>query len=285
MLEFVRRFHNNKVCLQYLAKKRWGKKVICPHCSQRRIYHFKDGIRYKCSECKRIFNPKTSTIFHNTKIPMPKWFLACYLLTSHKKGVSSMQLAKDIDVSQKTAWRMLHKIRSMLTNDEILSGETVELDETFIGGKNRNKHYKDRKKGTQGRSLLTKSPVFGMVSRGHIVKAFHVPNLLPGTLGAIVHANIKIGSRILTDEYGVYPKILRGFRHEQCNHSAYHYVDGDIHTNALENFWSLLKRAILGIYHWVSRKYLQLYLNEACFRYNTQEMSGTERLDWILEAA
>ncbi len=283
-MEFVRKFHNNKVCLQYLAKQRWGNEVICPHCSQKRIYHFKDGMRYKCSQCKRIFNAKTGTIFHNTKIPMPKWFLACYLLTSHKKGVSSMQLAKDIDVTQKTAWNMLRLIRSMLTNDDILGGETVELDETFIGGKNRNKHYNKRKKGTQGRSLVDKSAVFGMMSRGHTVKAFHVPNLLPGTLGAIMHAHIERGSRILTDEYGAYRKI-RGFRHEQCNHSAYHYVDGDVHTNALENFWSLLKRAILGIYHWVSRKYLQLYLNEACFRFNTRMMSETERLNCILEAA
>ncbi len=283
MIEFMRKFHSNSVCLKYLAEKRWTGNVVCPYCEHNKIYHFKDGLRYKCAGCERIFNARASTIFHNTKIPLYKWFLACYLLTSHKKGISSVQLAKDIKVTQKTAWNMLHLIRSMLTNNETLT-KTIELDETFIGGKQKNKHVSRRQKGTQGRSLKAKAAVFGMLQRGHIVRAVHVPNLQPITLETIMRANIEVGSRILTDEYGVYRKI-QGYHHQWCNHSSYHYVDGDVHTNGLENFWSLVKRMILGIYHWVSHKYLQLYLNEACFRYNTRGLSETERVDRLLEAA
>ena len=282
MIEFVRRFHNNKVCLQYLAKKRWGTEINCPHCSQKRIYHFKDGIRYKCSQCKRIFNAKTGTIFHNTKIPMPKWFLACYLLTSHKKGISSMQLAKDIKVTQKTAWRMLHKIRSMFSDADVLRG-VIEVDETFIGGLQKNKHANKRIPGTQGRSLQTKFGVLGILHRkkGH-VKAIHIPNMMLKTIKPILYKYIAVGSLILTDEFDVYKKVP-GYRHRWVKHSAKHYVNGNIHTNGMENFWSLVKRAILGIYHWVSGKYLQLYLDEFCFRFNTRNMSETDRVGCLLK--
>ncbi len=280
IIEFVQRFNDEEACLRYLAEIRWGEHVACPHCDGSKVYFFKDGVRYKCAACKRIFNSKTNTIFHNTKISLRKWFLAYYLLSSHKKGISSIQLSRDIGVTQKTAWSMLQRIRSTLDDEEILSG-VVELDETYVGGKQKNKHIKRRQKGTQGRSLKTKSCVLGMLQRNGRVKAVHIPSVMLKDIKPVIYTNVEYGSSVMTDEFDGYTK-LRIYRHRFCNHSAKKYVDGDIHTNGLENFWSLAKRSIIGIYHWVSPKYLQAYFDEFCFRYNTRELSEMDRVTYLL---
>lgn len=280
LIDFVRRFSEEKVCLRYLAKIRWGDKVICPYCKKTKIYHFKDGLRYKCAVCKRVFNPKTKSIFHNTKLPLCKWFIAYYLISSHKKGISSVQLSKDIGVTQKTAWFMLQKIRSIFADERILSG-IVEVDETYIGGREKNKHIDKRQKGTQGRSLKTKSCALGMLERGGRVKAIRISDVTLKIIRPVIYTSIKYGSSIMTDEFDNY-KRLRGYRHKFCIHSSKQYVNGDAHTNGMENFWSLAKRSIFGIYHWVSSKYLQNYLDEFCFRYNTRKLSELDRIEYLL---
>lgn len=278
MIDFIREFSTEKACLMYLARMRWDDGVVCPQCGEEKIYCFKDEITYKCATCKKIFTARIGTIFHNSKVPLAKWFLACYLLTSHKKGISSIQLSKDINVTQPTAWKMLHKVRRLFTSDEVFSG-IIQVDECFIGGKEKNKHRKKRTKGTQGRSLLTKAAVMGMLSEGQ-VKAVHVPNLRLQTIKGVLAATIEPESCLWTDEYGAYSELGK-YEHKWCNHSKGRYVDNGVHTNNIENFWSLAKRAIIGIYHWVSKEYLQNYLNEFVFRYNTRDLEETERVNHL----
>lgn len=282
MIEFVKKFDTNEKCLLHLAEMRWAGKIVCPHCQKDKIYYFKDGIRYKCATCKRQFNAKTRTIFQDTKVSMPKWYLACYLLTSHKKGISSIQLSKDIGVTQATAWAMLTKIRSLFSDETVLAG-VVELDETYVGGLNKNRHPAKRLKGTQGRSIQTKSPVLGIMQRGGKTKAIHVPDIKAETLLPLISHYVKSDSEVMTDEYHAYKKLPSSFNHQFCSHSTHNYVVGDVHTNGLENFWSQVKRTILGIYHWTSKKYLQLYLDESAFRYNTRDMTEQERVDHLFK--
>lgn len=265
-------FTTDQICKQTIAQYRWSDgDVVCPYCGGHHCHLCKDN-RYLCKHCNHKFNVTVGTIFENTKISLRKWFIAMYLISSHKKGIASHQLARDIKVTQKTAWFILQKVRTLYgqTVNE-LSGE-VECDEAYIGGREKNKHESKRTEGTQGRSTKTKTPVFGMIERGGKLVAKKVKNTQGNTLSPIIRQIVKPGSRIFTDEFIGYKSLYDSeYTHAIVHHNAKEFVVGDAYTNSIEGFWGQLKRSIFGIYHFVSAKYLQRYVDEAVFRYNTRE--------------
>lgn len=269
---------------------RWGSNVNCPHCQHSKIYKFSDGKRFKCSSCKSLFNVKTGSIFDNSKISMKKWFTAIYLILNHKKGISSYQLSRDIKVTQKTAWFMLQRIRLGLADGIFKSplgkfDNVVEIDETFVGGKNKNRHWDKKVKNSQGRSYKDKTPVLGMLERGGKLKVHKVKNTKRNVIQPLITKGVIKGSTVMTDEWWAYRMLYKTYEHSFVNHGAGQYVNENAHTNTIEGFWSLLKRSIIGIYHSVSAKYLQLYASESAFRYNTRKLSQSSRMFLLLHNA
>lgn len=285
LLQVITQFPNEQACLEHLKALRWHDGITCPHCgSTRKFYTFADKKTFKCADCRKKFTAKVGTIFEDSPLPLQKWFMALYLITSHKKGISSLQLSKDIDVTQKTAWFMLQRLRyaSKTKSFNRSLSNTVEVDETYIGGKEKNKHSDKKTKNSQGRSTKTKTPVVGMKERGGEVRVSKVENTKGKTIKNLLVENVVIGSKVMTDEYMSYRGINFIYDHLYVKHSKGEYVNGLIHTNGIENFWSILKRGIVGIYHHVTPKHLDRYLDEFSFRYNLREMNEEERFNALL---
>ena len=240
LLDLIREFPDDEACRQHLEQIRWGQedgtiKPVCPHCGHdEKAYRIEGGKRYKCASCRKKFSVLVGTIFQDSKVPLQKWFLAIWLATSHKKGLSSCQLAKDIGVTQKTAWFMLHRVREMLKEKapELLEGE-VEVDETFIGGKEGWKHKNKKTPNARGRSTKSKTPVFGMVERETGKTVFHVvPDTKARTLQDIITGSVKPGSVVHSDEWVGYRGLGAMYDHNVINHGEGEYVreypdDGD----------------------------------------------------------
>jgi len=283
ILELLQAFPDEQSCVDHLEELRWNGYVISPFDPTSTVYKCKDN-KYRCRATKKYFNVKTGTMFDNTKIKLQKWFLAIWLITSHKKGISSLQLSRDIDVTQKTAWFMLQRIRKCfgIENNNDLDND-VEADETYIGGKNKNRHKDKKVEGGQGRSAKDKTPVLGMVERGGKLNARKVEDVTVKTLTNEIVQVVKETANLYTDEWVGYNGVSRMYNHAKVHHGAGEYVNGDAHTNTLEGFWSLLKRGIVGIYHFVSRKHLQNYVDEFVFRYNTRHNTEAGRINRLLE--
>lgn len=271
-------------CRRHVALLRWNNKPACPYCSNdKKIYETKSG-RLKCADCRRLFSVTVGTIFHNTKLPLTTWFYALYLITSHKKGISSLQLSRDLGITQKSAWFVLQRIRYAMQTKSFHAplSNVVEADETYVGGKEKNKHKSKRTAGVQGRSTKTKAPVFGMVERNGRAVAIVVEAANAGTLYPIIRNHVAAGSQIMTDEFRAYLHLRHQYQHAIVKHGEGQYVNGTAHTNTIEGFWSLLKRGVVGIYHWVSFKHLNRYVGEFEFRYNTKKLTEGERLNFVL---
>ena len=276
-------FHDENICKLALAQSRWGDDVVCPHCGQHHCTLRKDG-RYRCNKCKHNFSCTVGTIFENTKLPLRKWFIAMYLISSHKKGVSSCQLSRDIKVTQKTAWFDLQKLRSLFGFDDSMQlFNEVELDEMYLGGRETNKHESKKTKGTQGRSTKTKTPIFGMVQRGGKAVAMVVEDTKAKTLMPIIKQFVRDNARLFTDELVSYQGLTKeGYDHDFVSHGTKEFVrPNGIHTNTVEGFWAHFKRVVFGTYHFVSKRYLQRYIDEQLYRWNTKKAFESERFEYM----
>jgi len=285
ILELIRTFSDEQSCIDYLTQLRWKNGVVSPFDSLSKVYKCKDN-KYKCKNTGKYFNVRTKTIFEGSKISLQNWFVAIYLYTSHKRGISSYQLAKDLAITQKSAWFILQRLR-YATEHEAFVKEfegIVQCDETFVGGKNKNRHKDKKVANSQGRSFKDKVPVFGAVETSTgFVKAIAVTDTKAKTIQPLLHQHIKHGSHVMTDEWHAYKGISKYFNHTFVDHGKKQYAEEGTTTNAIECFWSHLKRSIIGVYYITSKKHLQLYLNEMTFRYNTKQMRTDRRFDLFLE--
>ena len=272
LAEFLSFFKDEQTCHSYFEKIRFRNGEYCPHCGHQGINRFTDGKRFRCKKCEKDFTIRTGTVFGASKLPLQKWFIAIYLLSISKKGISSIQLAKQVGVTQKTAWHLDHRIRSaMKQNNGKLFG-VVEVDETYVGGREKNKHASKRIKGTQGRNTKTKTPVIGFLQRDGQIQAQVIGNVKTITIEKQVVDRIKFSSKIYTDDFKSYVRIGRYCRHEVVKHGSGEYArEGGIHSNGIESFWSLLKRGYHGIYHQMSKKHLQRYVDEFVYRFNRRK--------------
>ena len=287
IISVINYFNEEDICKKALVDARWGDDVVCPFCGQHHCSTRKDG-KFRCNKCKRNFSCLKGTIFENTRLPLQKWFIAMYLISCHKKDVSSCQIMRDCEVMQKTAWFMLQKIRSLygITDDIALDGE-VEMDEMYLGGREANKHQDKHIEGTQGRSTKTKTPIFGMQQRNGNVVAMKVEDTKGATLMPIVEQFVESGTTTYTDEANIYNKLTEnGYIHQFVNHSQREYVRAsDIHTNSIEGFWAHFKRVIFSTYHMVSKDYLQRYIDEQVYRWNTRKESASFRFEDMFKRA
>jgi len=272
IIEVFKKYPTQDDCIKYLEQVRWQDKPICPYCGSKSQTSIENGLRHHCNTCNTSYSVTVGTIFHDSRLPLQKWFLALGLILNAKKGVSSRQLSRDLKVNKNTAWYLGMRIRKAMTQTDqrqLLIG-VVEMDETYVGGKPRkgdnNGEPRKRGRGTK------KTPVVGMIERGGKVRAQVVKNekLSKKTLESLVRKNVDTENSVLmTDEYKGYLGIDTFMEHKVIRHQKW-YVDGDIYTNSIESFWSLLKRGIVGQYHKVTVQHLPEYIDEFSYRFNNR---------------
>jgi len=261
--DFQNKFSSDDICLEWLKNKFYPDGIFCKKCNKiTKHYKAKDRPSYCCEFCGNHVHPTADTIFHKSTTPLKDWFYAIYLMSATRCGISAKQLERELNVTYKTAWRMFSKIREMLRQQPIKSQGTFEIDETYMGGKH---------SGKTGRGSENKTIIFDISQRNGKIVAKRIANVKSSTLIPITKDNVIPNAVIYTDEYPSYNRLNKeGFIHQIINHADKVYVIDDVHINNIEGFWSLLKRGINGVYHSVSKKHLDNYLNEFVFRYNNR---------------
>jgi transposase-like protein len=283
LMEAMQYFSDPMVCLETVAKAKWPNGPECPKCQGKKLSFLKTRLMWTCLACRKQFSVKVGTIFEDSAVPLNKWLVAMWLVGNCKNGISSYEIARDLNVTQRTAWFMDHRIRYAMHTGSInkMSG-TVEADETFIGGPARFMHKHKRDEKVHGREPGGKEIVFGLLERKTgKVRVHHVGTRRKGELTKVIREEVRRGSEVMTDELLSYDGLRSDYAHKVINH-AEKYVDGNVHTNRLENFWSLLKRGIKGTYVSVEPFHLFRYLDEQSFRYNERESTDAERFQKVL---
>ena len=300
-VSFLKVLHwNTEQCRSYLEKMRWPKGAICPKCGAREPWRItrktptKNAVQtlFKCKSCKKQFTATVGTIFEDSKIPLNKWFAAIYLMCASKKGISAHQIHRQLDITYKSAWYLCHRVRAaMQGSDFTLLKGTIEADETYVGGKTRghwtkkeriNDEIKMGLREKHPHPRMEKAVVFGMLERDGNVRTMHVPQMNQETAQAVLTHNIDLSeSRLVTDAHHAYKMMKERLPHDVIKHEE-EYVNGDIHTQGIEGYWSLLKRGIYGVFHHVSKGFLSNYLNEFEFRFNRRKITDQERFSSLV---
>jgi transposase-like protein len=285
LYQFFKQFPDENAARLNFENNRWGETKYCPHCGSVSVSECKDHkpMAYRCKDCRKHFSVRTGTVLEESKLPLQKWLMAIYMMTTARKGIPSTQMARELGCTQKSAWFLAQRIREAWLSGSASDiggggklGGTVEVDETFIGGKEGNKHAS--KRINKGRGAVGKAVVAGIKQRDGVVVAKRVPDTTAPVLQSFITNNVARGSTVYTDSASYY-KSLRGYRHDTVNHSVGEYVKNQAHTNGIESFWALLKRSHYGIHHYMSHKHLHRYVNEAAFRHNTKKLGTMHFID------
>lgn len=290
--EAIIHFSNPDNCLKWMVNLRWPNGVVCPTCGRKDANFLANQGKWQCKSIhtQRQFSVKVGTIFEDSPISLDKWLVAVWMIANCKNGVSSYEVGRAIGVTQKSAWFMMHRIRLAMQSDSFVklggNGKEVEVDETFIGGKSRYMHREVRERRIKGTGGKDKTPVLGIMERGGKVRASVIPNRRKKVVQAEIKQNVTVGSALFTDALPSYNDLAGEYAHKVVDH-AVAYVNGNVHTNNLENFWSLLKRGIKGTYVSVEPFHLFRYLDEQAFRYNNRKddsgsVTDVERFDGLL---
>ena len=289
LIDAVRYFSDEKICGEYMKQIKWPDgKVTCPKCAGDNIGTIATRAMYKCRACKKQFSAKVDTIFEGSPLPLSSWFVAVWMIANCKNGISSLELHRAIGVTQKSAWFMLHRIRLAMRQGHFRKlHDVVESDETFIGGAAANMHAEIRERVIQGRGSVGKTIVHGVLERGDKgdnpsqVRAKVVPNTEQVTLMGELLRNVERETVVCTDASTSYANIAERYIHRFVDHSV-KYAEGKVHTNGLENFWSLVKRMIRGTYVNVAAFHLDRYLDEESWRFNFRRMNDGRRFATVM---